>query len=281
MSAEIESPKFSDFLESSPPNQTVAITDLMKMKLFRGQKYSCLTTPEIQLHCSHENCNGVRFFRCISGHDIYLEDGEDKNAFLIYLCSNCQSHMKEFAVKASRDLEGNSGSIYKFGENPVYGPPVPTKVLKLVGADRELFLKGRRCENQGLGVGAFVYYRRVVENQKNKILKEVRKVLAQLPVASSKIEIIDKAIAETQFSKAIAIAGPAIPESLYIGGHNPLTLLYRALSEGIHNQTDEQCLDVATSARVILFELSERLSQALKDEAELSHALNRLLSKID
>ena len=42
--------------------------------------------------------------------------------------------------------------------------------MKLVGPDRDDFLKGRRCENQGLGVGAFIYYRRVVENQKNRIL---------------------------------------------------------------------------------------------------------------
>ena len=38
-------------------------------------------------------------------------------------------------------------------------------------------MKGRRCGNLGLGIGAFVYYRRVVENQKSRILDEIIKVI--------------------------------------------------------------------------------------------------------
>jgi hypothetical protein len=35
---------------------------------------------------------------------------------------------------------------------------------------------GRRAENQGMGIGAFAYYRRVVENQKNRIIAEIKRV---------------------------------------------------------------------------------------------------------
>lgn len=273
--------KFSEFLESCPPNQSVPIVDLVDLKWYGSNRYYYLTTPEIQLHCTHDNCNGVRFFRCTTGHDFQIDNNQTKDLFLTYLCSNCQSNTKEFAIRALRSKTGDTGMLHKYGEFPVYGPPTPAKLLKLVGGDRELFLKGRRCENQGLGVGAFVYYRRVVESQKDRIFKEIKKVLIQLQAPQSKIDTIDAAIAETQFSKAIDIASPSIPESLFIGGHNPLKLLYRALSEGIHNQSDEHCLGIAASARVILIELSERLSQALKDEAELTHAISRLLSTSD
>jgi len=54
-------------------------------------------------------------------------------------------------------------------------------------------------------------------------------------------------------------------------------LLHRALSERLHAQTDEQCLELATSIRVVLTDLVERLANALKDEAELNVAVNRLL----
>ena len=63
-----------------------------------------------------------------------------------------------------------------------------------------------------------------------------------------------------------------------IDGHNPLLLLHTALSQGLHDKADQECLDIASSVRVVLSELSERLSQALKDGNERNHALSKLLS---
>jgi hypothetical protein len=71
----------------------------------------------------------------------------------------------------------------------------------------------------------------------------------------------------------------AIPEAILIDGHNPLTLLHSALSEGLHAQTDEECLELATSIRVVLTELADRISVALREEAELKTAVTRLLNR--
>jgi hypothetical protein len=71
----------------------------------------------------------------------------------------------------------------------------------------------------------------------------------------------------------------AIPQTLLINGQNPLTLLHSALSEGLHAKSDEDCLELATSIRLVLMELAERIATALKDEAELRNAVNRLLKK--
>jgi len=46
----------------------------------------------------------------------------------------------------------------------------------MLGDNRDLFMKGRRCESQSLGIGAFVYYRRVVENQRAAILGQIIKI---------------------------------------------------------------------------------------------------------
>ena len=56
-------------------------------------------------------------------------------------------------------------------------------------------------------------------------------------------------------------------------------LLHSALSEGLHAQTDEECLEVATSIRLVMTELADRISTALKDEAELKQAVSRLLNR--
>lgn len=68
----------------------------------------------------------------------------------------------------------------------------------------------------------------------------------------------------------------AIPQSLLIDGQNPMTMLYKALSIGIHTKTDDECLEIAHSIRIVLAELSERISISLKDEAELKNALTKL-----
>lgn len=276
-----EEPKFetvTEFFEGTPPNRVSHISDLSRYSAVGNYYRDVMRTPEIQLHCPSDSCNGVRFFRCISGSSAHLTS-EYKHMYVTYRCSNCQEHQKTYALAVRIDVEEEpTGEMYKFGELPTYGPPTPARLVKLIGPDRDSFLKGRRCENQGLGIGAFIYYRRVVENQKNRILSEIIKVSEKLGAPASKIETLKSAVAETQFSKALDMAKDVIPESLLINGHSPILLLHSALSEGVHAKTDEDCLGLASSIRIVLGELSERLSQALKDEAELSKALSILIN---
>jgi hypothetical protein len=169
------------------------------------------------------------------------------------------------------------GHCFKYGELPAFGPPTPARLIKLFGTDRELFLQGRRCENQGLGIGAFTYYRRVVENQKNRIFKEIIRVADKIGAPAAMLETLTSAMNETQFSKALDSVKDAIPQALLVNGHNPITLLHSALSGGVHEHTDEECLELAQAVRVVLVELAERLGGALKDEVELQTAVSRLM----
>ena len=90
------------------------------------------------------------------------------------------------------------------------------------------------------------------------------------------IVALEGAQKEHQFSKAIDSVKDAIPQRLLINGQNPLTLLHAALSKGLHNHSDETCLELATDIRLILAELAELLGHALKDERELKEAVARL-----
>jgi hypothetical protein len=277
---EVEYQTIAEFLESTPPNQLIDISDIAVWKHEGYCNHNIMRTPEIQLHCDHERCNGARFFRCVSGGGKYLEAKDYEFFYVTYRCSNCQKVEKTFSIAAKvKEDSSPIGQCYKFGELPTYGPPVSPKLIKLIGPDREEFLKGRRCENQGLGVGSFIYYRRVVENQKNRILGQVIKVSEKIGASEDNLEILRNAVKETQFSKALDMTKDAMPESLLINGHSPILLLHSALSEGVHALKDEQCLELAGSIRIVLGELSERLSQALKDEAELNKALSSLMNK--
>jgi hypothetical protein len=261
---------FAEFLESTPPDTTETVTGLWE---YNPLGHSVLHTPEITLHCDNERCNGLRVFHTKSGW-IYLTT-DFEYVFVTYECRNCAKSWKTFSLRVLKSIN----RVYKLGEFPPFGPPTPSRLISLVGSDRELFLKGRRAELRGLGIGAFAYYRRVVEDKKGAIVEEIGKVAKRLGASPETLALFAEAQAEIQFSNAIDKIKAAIPQSLLINGHNPLILLHSALSKGIHAGTDEECLELATSIRLILMELAERIATALKDEAELRDAVSRLLNK--
>lgn len=170
------------------------------------------------------------------------------------------------------------GQIVRVTEWPDFSFRTPAKVTSVIGPDRDLFLKGRKAESVGLGIGAFAYYRRIVEDQKNRLFDEIIRVARRLNAPAQMVSRLEAARGETQFSKAVDMVKDAMPESLLIKGQNPLKLLHNALSRDLHGASDELCLQVAHDIRVVLFALVERLPEALKDEDELNEALGRLLN---
>lgn len=264
---------FAEFLESVPPSQVRQVTDLYRKP---NSGPPVLSTPQLQLHCTSEKCNGLRFFRYF-GQSAYLTLNQPSLLYLTYRCSNCLEQHKIYSISVTVEPD-YVGRCYKFGESPPYGPPTPARLIRLFGKNREIFLKGRQCENHGLGIGAFTYYRRVVESHKDQILGEIIRVSKKLGAPPEKIKALENAQRETQFSKALASVKDALPPVLLINGQNPLTLLHRALSKGVHQLSDEECLQIAHDVRVVLVELADRLGQALKDEAELNAAISRLMN---
>ncbi|HEY7327882.1 MAG TPA: hypothetical protein VH592_09595 [Gemmataceae bacterium] len=204
------------------------------------------------------------------------------DAILYYQCRRCQNPIKSFAIRIlghpNTLLSVPFVDVSKLGEWPPFSFNTPPRVNSLIGPDRELFFKGRRAECEGLGVGAFAYYRRIIEDQKNRLLGEIVKVAQRSSAPADVIALLQSAISETQFSKAVDMVKDAVPQSLFIKGHNPLTLLHSALSRNLHGAPDEECLKVARDVRVILFEFAEKLSQALRDQKELEDAVSRLLN---
>jgi len=199
---------------------------------------------------------------------------------LAYRCRSCEKEQKLFFLLSQPNYVGNHNpiEIIKVAEWPVFGSWVPSRLLKIAGPDRDMFLKGKRAEGQGLGIGAFGYYRRVVERQKGRIIEQIKKVATRTGAQQEVLDLLDAARKETQFSKAIDLVKDAIPDQLRLKGHNPLTLLHDALSRGLHNESDEDCLQIAHDIRIMLTELVNRIDQALADQSELDSALSRLVN---
>ena len=268
-----EQDTFAYFLESVPPGTKVSFSDLF-VKV-PGDHW-ILKTPDLQLHCPSHKCGEVRFFELRDTLEPF-PNWKEKDVFLTYTCRNCKEGSKTYALGVCRKIFGY-GSAEKYGEMPAFGPPLPPRLLKMVGDDRDLLLKGRSAENQGLGIGAFVYYRRVVENQKDRLLAEIRDAAVRLNADEELLSSIDLAIKETRFSEALKLVKDAIPDGLKVKGQNPLRLLHRALSKGVHVLDDTECLERAQAVRRVLTKLVSNIAQITKEERELDEAVNKLQS---
>jgi hypothetical protein len=261
---------FTSFLMDSHPLITKSVSNLW----YSDGHTPRLNRPIIRLFCADEHCRGIRNFRC--DKEVGLYGNNPHHAGVTYICSDCQRQFKFFSLHIIA-RENNSGEVTKFGELPPFGPPVPNQLLRLFGGDSGLFLKGRSCENQALGIAAFAYYRRVVESHKAQLFDEIIKVCKLLGHSDDFIKELEEARSLISFSQSIDHIKAALPDALLINGHNPLSLLHSALSRGLHEETDQDCLELAHSIRVVLVELVERLTQLRKEDRELTDAVKRLM----
>ena len=234
-----------------------------------------------RLYCGFKDCQNYTFFEFLFDSHLNLDLRRANENTVSFRCCNCKQSTYKFFLEITSSVGSNADNntdfqIQKIGQLPRHGKRIPNKASMIIGKERDLFFKGSISENQGLGIGAFSYYRRVLDSQKDKIFDEVIKVLKLTTGNETLTQELTDAKAETQFTKGVDKIKTALPDGLLIGGHNPLKLLYSALSEGLHSHTDEECLELAQDIKVVLFEFSERLDSALKESAELSGAINRL-----
>ncbi len=250
--------------------------------LFSNQNVGYIVFPdEIRVHCENEKCGSVlRHHKTDSSR---LRIGATTYSFVHYICGNCGLFAKVFAVKATaKASSGMTGTCVKIFQEPPYGQPIPKRLFEIIGeSNRTYFLQARRAIARGLGVGAYAYYRRIIENTKFDLISAVLKVAQATNAAPQQIELLKKAQSETQFSKAFDMLSDnsAIPAALFIENHNPLTLLHDLLSEGIHAYDDSECLKRAQETEIVLCEIAERMQNVLTDKKTVKAALSSIMSR--
>jgi hypothetical protein len=262
----------AELLESEPLHSKRAIRSLW---LTTGDGLVDLP-KNLNLHCDNPQCDGVRrHFKSDSSEFVVREFAV--YVLAVYRCSNCEEFRKLFGLKSVMGTEGKSlATCTKIYQEPPFGQPIPKRLFEVIGEEnREHFLQARRAIARGLGIGAHAYYRRIVENTKFELVGSVLKVAQATNAAPEQIEQLKKAQIETRFSAAIDMLrdASAIPPILLIDGHNPLALLHDALSEGIHQLDDVECLQRAKDAEVILCEVADRIRIALTDRQSVKAAL--------
>jgi hypothetical protein len=208
---------------------------------------------------------------------------DSKLSYTFSLTSKCQSC--DFRMDFLINL---------FTEDPfIAGEKLPSIFLRKIGQfppfernpEKEVldYLNEEDCENYkkalsnlavSYGIGAFAYFRRIIENEIKKIVKD----LAQLDFeGSDKIKsALEVYESNHQMSNLIDSIGPYVPSSLIDNGNNLIKLLHQQLSGGLHEYSEEVCLEKAKQIDTVLRYVIKKVNSEKSELKEIRKAIDLL-----
>lgn len=206
----------------------------------------------------------------VSGGTHYVENIK---GFLLlnYKCAHCNNEKAIYVIKLDKD------KCEKVGQYPPPDIFIPEEIKILNDPIvEELYKKGKISENFSYGIGAFAYYRRIVELKIDELLDKIKEFF---PVEKKKEyeKILEQVKKEKNADKKIEIVKEVISDEII--QNNPLKSLYQILSEGIHSLSDEKCLEYASATRELLVILIKEIEDKKKNRERLINA-QKIIEKI-
>jgi hypothetical protein len=178
-------------------------------------------------------------------------------------------------VKVGEDTNGLY--IKKVGQDPPWDITMNRNLAKELGEHADYYKRGLICESQSYGIGAFAYYRRIVEEIIDKLLAEIPNLMTGAE-KEKYLEALKQVKTTRRVDEKIKLVKDLLPPILKPNGMNPLQVLYGPLSEGLHGKTDEQCVVMAESVRMVLVYLADRLQTVKTADAEFTKNMRILLN---
>jgi len=202
-----------------------------------------------------------------------------------YICSACNEFeylfFIEFVKTGTNETDTNiyDGYMRKVGQNPPWEIKMDKRLETLLGDYSELYKKGLVCESQGYGIGAYGYYRRIVEQVIDTLLDSITELIESGEDKVKYLEALEKTKNAKDASHKIELVKDLLPASLRPDDLNPLDIIYSSLSDGIHSKSDEECLNIADSIRKSLVFLVDQLLSQNQAKKEFTESMRKLLEK--
>lgn len=204
-----------------------------------------------------------RTYNFVNLRDYALADKTIVNRFI---CSRDASHHFEFVLKTK------DGILQKVGQWPSLADLQRNdikKYQKILGPEKSSeFTKAIGLSAHGVGIGSFVYLRRIFED----LIESARKE------ASQKTGWSDENFYKSRMDEKILLLKDYLPTFLVEN-----RVIYSILSIGVHGLTEQQCLENFEPVKLAIeIILDEKIEKLLKEEkqAAASKALSAIKSQI-
>jgi flagellar motility protein MotE (MotC chaperone) len=165
-----------------------------------------------------------------------------------YVCGYCQGEYYHFYLYN----DTKQRKIYKIGQHPEPSIAVSKRLESGLKGSLQHYRRGLVCFNQGYGIAAVAYFRRVVEERTDELIDVVAELAVANGQSKEEAERIRTAKSERTYDKKLEVASGMIPASLRPGGVNPLGRLHSLLSEALHSRPEEESIKVAEELKFLL-----------------------------
>ena len=268
-----------EFFEHVPPDTDIESSSQQCLQRHGSDGIVFFFPDPIRIYCS--KCQGPRHYSPTEestwwNRSSNKAEKQTKSFFVVFRCRDCQETYKRYSVYAHGSNDGKI-ILSKYGERPRFGVRVGQKTFEMLRPDSELLNRALQAESAGLGIGAYVYYRRILERQKVRIFERVIGAAKKLGADAKEIGDLQAGMDERQFTRAIEKLSGGPLRAIYMDGHNPLTLLYDEISEGVHAGDDSENLQSAARIRIVLTHLAETLDTILAERKEVEEAVHAML----
>ena len=260
----------SQFIEEYPlyskfgVNQPIEAADLAGLEF----NFFCNNEKQIQLFkLAAAKHNGVAHPGSVSPgvSRVHLPEGAiiDFTELFSGICQSCGNYKISLIISGGTQNENPKYFIRKIGQYPAPEASVaklPKEVFDFLSdEDRELYRKGLKNLELGYGLGAFAYFKRMIENEIGKIIETISNPYS--PQSNRIAEVVAAYKTDQQKSKLIEDITPHLPESLKEHGANILLLLNDTVLTPLHELTEEECIkkskDIDTLFRYLLKKINE------------------------
>ena len=226
---------------------------------------SSLWIKEIDAYC--EICEQLRPFQDpkLRGSSFSPSALKSGTSYFEFCCVSCGKSRREYLVE--QVIDDQNIRLQKYGELPRSRLGRNRVLQKFLKDDLDNYEKAVVCLSHEYGVAAFAYFRRIVENNINRLLDFVHEDAQSSGSDKPTIDAIAELRKEAPMSEKIKVANLALPNHLKPDGLNPLGRLYQTLSEGVHGLSEEECLAKAKATSECLTYLVSELAYRKKHRA--------------
>ena len=240
------------------------------------RQMNTIPKPPINMFC--RNCGDTQTFNMINEYYEFYgysnPPSADQKVRLLYECQSCRKFTRQFDVYISPDLD----YVYKFGQYPEWEIKMDKNLESTLGKHSKTFRKGLVCESQGYGIGAFAYYRRITEEIIDELLDSISDLIEEEHKADYKIAL-EKTKQTRVTQDKIDLVKDLLPSILKPNGMNPLGVLHSELSEDLHAETDQACLENANHIKSILTFLINQIILSKESSKGFTESMKSLLDK--
>lgn len=181
------------------------------------------------------------------------------------ICAMNKDHHLDYVLLSEND------QLIKIGQYPSVAdlsfPELRMYKKVFLDVDMKELKRAIGLHAQGIGVGSFVYLRRILERMVLKVMEEA--------IASG---FVGQEIRKAHFNDKLKALKDSVPDVL---SNNPV--IYGILSKGVHELSEEECIrcfPVVKQCIILMLEEWEKDRRKKENEAELSKALARIASSL-